>query len=81
MFEVFGNGHANPVPLKALGRYDHEACAISKDRRFVFLSEDADEPNGLFYRWQGPRGYRVGPGSVGPALLQRRSARSPRWRS
>ena len=64
VFEVFGDGQANPVPLKALGRYDHEACAISKDGRFVFLSEDADEPNGLFYRWAGPRGYRVGPGSA-----------------
>ncbi|MGD9960775.1 alkaline phosphatase PhoX [Nocardioides sp.] len=60
VFEVFGNGHAHPVPLKALGRYDHEALAISQDRRFVFLSEDADEPNGLFYRWHGPRGYRIG---------------------
>ncbi len=65
VFEVFGNGHANPVPLKALGRYDHEALAISNDRRFVFLSEDADEPNGLFYRWQGPRHFRVGPRSTG----------------
>ncbi|HSV39970.1 MAG TPA: alkaline phosphatase PhoX [Nocardioidaceae bacterium] len=64
VFEVLATGSAHPVPLKALGRYDHEACAISKDRRFVFLSEDADEPNGLFYRWNGPAHYRVGPGSV-----------------
>jgi secreted PhoX family phosphatase len=64
VFEVFGNGRANPVPLKALGRYDHEALAICKDRRFVFLSEDADQPNGLFYRWQGPRHYRLGPDSA-----------------
>ncbi len=64
VYEVFGTGKAKPVPLKALGRYDHEACAISADRRYVFLSEDADEPNGLFYRWQGPRGFRVGHDSV-----------------
>ncbi|HET9422021.1 MAG TPA: alkaline phosphatase PhoX [Nocardioides sp.] len=65
VFEVFGSSFAKPVPLKALGRYDHEACAISSDRRFVFLSEDADEPNGLFYRWSGPARYRVGPASSG----------------
>ncbi|MEQ6901580.1 alkaline phosphatase PhoX [Nocardioides sp. YIM 152588] len=63
VFEVHGDGEGHPVPLKALGRYDHEACAISKDRRHVFLSEDADEPNGLFFRWTGPRHYKVGPSS------------------
>ena len=65
VFEVFGDGHAAPFPLRALGRYDHEACAISKDRRHVFLSEDADEPNGLFFRWHGPRGFRVSADTVG----------------
>ncbi|GAA4744216.1 PhoX family protein [Nocardioides endophyticus] len=65
VFEVLGDGHADPSPLKALGRYDHEACAISKNRTHVFLSEDADEPNGLFFRWQGPRGFRVSADTVG----------------
>ncbi|MDZ5619689.1 DUF839 domain-containing protein [Nocardioides sp. HM23] len=64
VFEVFGDGRARPKPLKALGRYDHEACAISADRQFVFLSEDADEPNGLFYRWEGPPRFRIGPDTV-----------------
>lgn len=62
VFEVFHDGRAIPRPIKAFGRYAHEACAIDKARRHVFLSEDADGPNGLFYRWTAPRGYTLGPG-------------------
>lgn len=61
VFEVFHDGRANPKPIKAFGRYAHEACAIDKERRHVFLSEDADGPNGLFYRWTAPRGHTLGP--------------------
>jgi hypothetical protein len=64
VFEVWGDGKtAHPVPLKALGRYAHEALAIDKDRRHVYLSEDASGPNGLFYRWRAPAGYKLGPRS------------------
>jgi secreted PhoX family phosphatase len=60
VFEVWGDGKtANPVPLKALGRYAHEALAIGNDREHIYLSEDASGPNGLFYRWSGPRKYRL----------------------
>ncbi len=60
VFEVWGDGKtANPVPLKALGRYAHEALAIDNDREHIYLSEDASGPNGLFYRWSGPRKYRL----------------------
>ena len=60
VFEVWGDGKtANPVPLKALGRYAHEALAIDNDREHIYLSEDASGPNGLFYRWSAPRGYRL----------------------
>lgn len=62
VFEVFHDGRAIPKPIKAFGRYAHEACAIDTSRRRVFLSEDADGPNGLFYRWTAPRGYTLGPG-------------------
>ena len=34
------------IPLKALGRYAHEALAIDSDRTHVYLSEDASGPNG-----------------------------------
>jgi len=62
VFEVWADGTADPRPIKCLGRYAHEALAIDKDRTHIYLSEDADEPNGLFYRWTAPRGVRLGNG-------------------
>ncbi|MFJ9393084.1 alkaline phosphatase PhoX [Nocardioides sp. NPDC101246] len=62
VFEVFPDGRKLPLPIKAFGRYAHEALAIDEDRRHVYLSEDASGPNGLFYRWKAPRGYKLGPG-------------------
>lgn len=61
VFEVFHDGRANPKPIKAFGRYAHEALAVDRARKHVFLSEDASKPNGLFYRWTAPRGFRMGP--------------------
>ncbi|MEU3096459.1 alkaline phosphatase PhoX [Streptomyces sp. NPDC006967] len=52
----------DPRPLKFLGRYDHEAVVIDPRRGHAYLTEDADEPNGLFYRWTPPQGFRHGPG-------------------
>jgi uncharacterized protein len=64
VFEVFPDPSVRPVPvpIKAFGRYAHEALAISPDRTRVYLSEDASGPNGLFYRWTAPSGVRLGPG-------------------
>jgi secreted PhoX family phosphatase len=62
VFEVWADGRADPRPITCLGRYAHEALAIDKDRTKIYLSEDADEPNGLFYRWTAPRGVKLGPG-------------------
>jgi secreted PhoX family phosphatase len=62
VFEVSADGKADPRPIKCLGRYAHEAVAIGKDRTSVYLSEDADGPNGLFYRWTAPRGVKLGKG-------------------
>lgn len=64
VFEVFTGTPSNqlPKPIKAFGRYAHEACAVSPDRRRVYLSEDASGPTGLFYRWTAPRGVRLGAG-------------------
>jgi uncharacterized protein len=69
VFEVFADGTAHPEPIKAFGRYAHEALAIDPTRRQVYLSEDASTPNGLFYRWTAPQGVRLGPGvaaNLGP---------------
>ena len=64
VFEVFPDPSARavPVPIKAFGRFAHEAVAVSPDRTRVYLSEDASGPNGLFYRWTAPRGVKLGPG-------------------
>jgi secreted PhoX family phosphatase len=62
VFEVFADGRSDPRPIKAFGRYAHEALAIDVDRQHVYLSEDASTPNGLFYRWTAPRGFKLGPG-------------------
>lgn len=50
-----------PRPLKFFGRYDHEAVVIDPRRGHAYLTEDADGPNGLFYRWTPPEGFRHGP--------------------
>jgi secreted PhoX family phosphatase len=62
VFEVHADGRTIPEPIKAFGRYSHEACAVDPQRRRVYLSEDASKPNGLFYRWTAPRGVTLGPG-------------------
>ncbi|GGT78525.1 alkaline phosphatase PhoX [Streptomyces coeruleorubidus] len=51
-----------PKPLKFFGRYDHEAVVIDPKRGHAYLTEDDDEPNGLFYRWTPPKGFAYGPG-------------------
>jgi secreted PhoX family phosphatase len=73
VFEVdpFDRGaNIDPTPVKALGRYDHEAAAVDPDTCDLYLTEDASGPNGLFYRWTAPDGFRGGKGALralGPA--------------
>ncbi len=61
VFEVFpAKASAQvPKPIKAWGRFPHEAVVVAPDRRHVYLTEDASSPNGLLYRWTAPAGYRV----------------------
>jgi len=50
VFEVDPLAGGNPLPIVAMGRFDHEA--VSFDRRGVaYLTEDADSPHGCFYRF------------------------------
>jgi uncharacterized protein len=42
-------GIANPLPLKAMGRFNHEAAAVDPRTGIVYLTEDREE--GLFYRF------------------------------
>jgi uncharacterized protein len=45
------DANRNPRPLTALGRFAHEAVAVDPSRGHVYLTEDANAPNGLLYRF------------------------------
>jgi secreted PhoX family phosphatase len=45
----------DPQPIKALGRFAHEAVVVDPERDQLYLTEDAGNPNGLLYRWSAPR--------------------------
>jgi secreted PhoX family phosphatase len=54
----------NPKPIKALGRYAHEAVVVDPKRGHLYLTEDAAGPNGLLYRWTPPKGFEHGRGRL-----------------
>ncbi len=54
----------DPVPLKFLGRYAHEAVAVDPKTSVVYETEDAGGPNGLYYRWTPPKGFKAGKGAL-----------------
>ncbi|MET7697808.1 alkaline phosphatase PhoX [Streptomyces sp. NPDC005485] len=54
----------NPKPVKALGRYAHEAAVVDPKRGRIYLTEDAAGPNGLLYRWTPPQGFEHGHGRL-----------------
>lgn len=58
------NRNRSPVPLKFMGRYSHEAVAVDPDRHRIYLTEDANDPHGLYYRWTPPRWFRGGKGAL-----------------
>lgn len=55
----------NPQPVKALGRYPHEALAVDPRTGDIYLTEDASMPNGLLYRWEAPERFRLRKGELG----------------
>lgn len=52
------------VPLKFLGRYAHEAVAVDPATSAIYETEDAGNPNGLYFRWTPPAGFKGGPGAL-----------------
>lgn len=44
----------NPRPIKALGRFAHEAVVVDPHTSELYLTEDASNPNGLLYRYTPP---------------------------
>ena len=65
------------MPLKFLGRYAHEAVAVDPDTHAIYQTEDAGGPNGLYFRWTPPAGFRGGKGALRDARAQRRAATPP----
>ena len=51
VFEVPANetGLAEPLPIKAMGRFEHEACAVHEPSGIVYMTEDRHYS--LFYRY------------------------------
>lgn len=45
------SNNSNPVPLKAMGRFAHEAVAVDPATGVVYQTEDASGPFGLLYRF------------------------------
>lgn len=92
VFEVpsAAQGLAEPVPLKAMGRFNHEAVAVDPRTGIIYLTEDRGD--GLFYRFlpavrgQLHRGGRLQALSLGDAGFDTRNwegANLPpgQWRS
>lgn len=44
----------DPRPIKALGRFPHEAVVVDPDESVLYLTEDARRPNGSLYRFTPP---------------------------
>jgi secreted PhoX family phosphatase len=63
-FEVAASANNNlpPVPLKAMGRFTHEAIAVDKKTGIVYLTEDFN-PSG-FFRFLPKRNKRLAEGGV-----------------
>jgi secreted PhoX family phosphatase len=59
LFEVDSRseGLVDPVPLKSMGRFRHEAVAVDPETGFAYLSEDLED--GLLYRFR-PEAVRRG---------------------
>jgi uncharacterized protein len=62
VFDVSPVQSENPnranVPLKFLGRFSHEAVAVDPATNIIYETEDAGGPNGLYFRWVPPAGFR-----------------------
>ncbi|WP_432992411.1 alkaline phosphatase PhoX [Dactylosporangium sp. CA-233914] len=61
VFEVLPNDskYQLPKPIKAFGRFEHEALAVEPNGKHVYISEDASGPNGLFYRWSNTENIKL----------------------
>ena len=53
VFEVpaRATGTIEPVPIKAMGRFEHEACPVDPKTGIVYMTEDNGDPGDGFYRY------------------------------
>ena len=82
VFEVPAMGtttFAEPVPLKAMGRFNHEAVCVDPRTGIVYLTED--RPDGLIYRFipNAPGKLRDGGKLQALALLDAQSFDTRNW--
>jgi secreted PhoX family phosphatase len=54
IFEVDPFRRGNPLPIRGLGRFEHEAISFGRDGR-AYLTEDAGGPFGCIYRFDPAR--------------------------
>ncbi|WP_218014495.1 alkaline phosphatase PhoX [Mycolicibacterium palauense] len=53
VFEIpaTATGLIEPVPLKAMGRFEHETAPVDPDTGIVYMTEDNNDPGDGFYRF------------------------------
>lgn len=81
VFEVpaAATGPVDPVPLKAMGRFNHEAAAVDPYTGQVYLTEDRDD--GLLYRFVPNVRGKLAQGGKLQALALADGASGAPWRS
>ncbi len=69
VFEVPGNatGLVDPAPLKAMGRFNHEAACVDPATGYVYQTEDRND--GVLYRFVPARPGRLGEGGKLQAMV------------
>ena len=50
VFEVPSDGLADPTPIRAMGRFNHEAAAVDPRTGYIYLTEDRGDS--VFYRYR-----------------------------
>ncbi|MEO0815933.1 MAG: alkaline phosphatase PhoX [Pseudomonadota bacterium] len=73
------SGRAAPIPLRAMGRFNHEAAAVDPSTGIVYQTED--ERDGLFYRFlpSAPGELAKGGRLQALALVDQASADTRNW--
>jgi secreted PhoX family phosphatase len=64
IFEVPADGLGNPVPLRAMGRFRHEAIALDPVTGYIYETEDNGNTSGLYRFVPNMNGYLAGGGQL-----------------